>query len=170
MTISKSTPAELEALDSPPAELLAKIDHLLPRALNWLETVEKDYHRQGRSLSLQEIAVAHRIGVARPEEVRVVVLETFSMPTDSELRAEAQRFGYVGQREGGRTVGYVVMLKPQVAQNATVLAHELVHISQVDRLGRKGLLRRYFIEMAVVGYARSPLELEAHEKQGASDP
>ena len=170
MTISKSTQAELQALDSPPAEIVAKIDHLLPRALNWLETIETDYYRQGRPLSLEEIAVAQQIGVAKPDEVRVVVLETFPMPTDSELRAEAQRLGYGGLREGGRTVGYVVMLKPQVMHNATVLAHELVHVSQVDRLGRKGLLRRYLIEMVVVGYARSPLELEAYEKQGGSNP
>ena len=166
MTIFKSTPAELQALDSPPTDILAWIDHLFPRALTWFKTVEAEYCGQGRALSLDEIKEAYRLGVAKPEAVRVVILEAFPMPTDRELRAEAQRFGYGGPKEGGRTVGYVIMLKPQVAHNPTVLAHELVHVSQVDRLGREGLLRRYLIEMAVVGYACSPLELEAYEKQG----
>ena len=165
MTLSKSTPAELQAIEYPPADVLTWIDHLFPRALAWFETVEADYCGQGRALTPEEIEVAHRVGVERPEAVRVVVLETFPMPADPELRTEAQRFGYGGPKEGGRTVGYVVMLKPQVAGNPTVLAHELVHVSQADRLGREGLLRRYLIEMAVVGYARSPLELEAYEKQ-----
>jgi hypothetical protein len=58
------------------------------------------------------------------------------------------------------------MLKPRVAQDKTVLAHELVHVGQHDRLGRAAFLRRYLVEMEVLGYARSPLELEAYAKQG----
>ena len=167
MTASRPTAKELESLDSPSAEVIAKIDQIFPHAFAWYESLEADYCGQGRVLSTEEIEFARRVGVANPESVRVIILETFPMPTDADLLAEALRFGYGGPREGGRTVGYVIMLKPQVAHNSTVLAHELVHVSQVDRLERKGLMRRYLIEMAVVGYARSPLELEAYEKQGS---
>lgn len=33
-------------------------------------------------------------------------------------------------------------------------------------MGRTAFLRRYLIEMELLGYARSPLELEAYAKQG----
>ena len=105
-------------------------------------------------------------GVSHPKSVRVVVLETFPMPSDPELLFEAERFGFGNPLEAGRTNGYVIMLKPWVAQDATVLTHELVHVSQLDRLGREAFVRRYLIEMEMLGYARSPLELEAFEKQG----
>lgn len=67
--------------------------------------------------------------------------------------------------EGGRTFGYAIMLKPRFAGNSTIRTHELVHVSQHDRLGRKAFVRRYLIEMEMMGYVRAPLELEAYQKQ-----
>lgn len=60
------------------------------------------------------------------------------------------------------------MLKPWVANDNSVISHELVHIAQQDRLGREVLLRRYLIEMEMMDYARSPLELDAYAKQSRS--
>ena len=159
-------PRELLALDSPPPDVTEKIARIFPRALSWYETMEADYYSRGCALSTREIMVARQLGVSKPESVRVVVLEAFPMPSDPELLIEAERYGFGSPLEAGRTNGYVIMLKPWVAQDAIVLTHELVHVSQLDRLGREAFVRRYLIEMEVLGYARSPLELEAFEKQG----
>jgi hypothetical protein len=118
-----------------------------------------------RSLSEQEIVIAHKLGVTSPENVRIVVLEEFPLPRDTELLSEAKRFGFGSNNERGRTNGYVIMLKSEVAQDATVITHELVHVAQIERLGCEAFVKRYLLELQVLGYTRSPLELEAYEKQ-----
>lgn len=165
MIVPKPTAQELQALDSPPSNINAKIERFFPRVLAWYEAVEAELLPQGRALSARELEVARKLGVSNPEKVRVVVLEAFPMPSDSELLVEAERYGLGSKFEGGRTNGYVIMLKPRFAENQIVLTHELVHVSQHDRMGRKAFLRRYLVEMEMLGYTRSPLELEAHAKQ-----
>jgi hypothetical protein len=87
------------------------------------------------------------------------------MPSDPELKNQAERYGLGGFFEAGRTMGHVIMLKPRVAENRPVLVHELVHVSQFDHMGRDVYLRRYIVEMEMLGYARAPMELEAYAKQ-----
>jgi hypothetical protein len=88
------------------------------------------------------------------------------MPDDAELRTEAEGYGLGSPLEGGRTHGKVILIKPHLAENQTVLRHEFVHVAQQDRMGRDAFLRRYLVEMEILGYARSPLELEAYARQG----
>lgn len=109
--------------------------------------------------------LARKLGVIQPERIRIVVLDKFPMPADPELLAEASGYGLGSYFEGGRTMGYAIMLKPRYANNPVVVSHELVHVSQHDRMGREAFLLRYLLEMEIVGYARSPLELEAYDRQ-----
>ena len=160
------TAQELRALDSPPADINAKVERFLPGVLAWYEAVESELLPKGRALSGRELEVARKLGVSNPEKVRVVVLDVFPLPSDPDLLIEAKRYGLGSRSEGGRTNGNVILLKSWIAENQSVLTHELVHVSQIDRLGRKAFLRRYLIEIEMLGYARSPLELEAYAKQG----
>lgn len=159
------SPEELRALDQPPSDIAAKVENLLPRVLEWYTTVETELLPQGRLLSETEMKIARQLGVIRPESVRIIVLEIFPMPEDRVLRAEAERYGLGSAAEGARAIGYVIMLKPRYAKSSMIIAHELVHVSQHDRLGRAAFLRRYITEMEMLGYSRSPLEIEAYQKQ-----
>jgi hypothetical protein len=163
--VPKPSPQELQALDTPPTKVTEKIDRLFPRALAWYETVEAELLPKGRPLSNEETETARRFGVHDPTKVRVIQLESFPMPTDAELLTEARRYGLGNRSEGGRANGYGIMLKPRLADDKRVIAHELVHVGQHDRMGRAAFLRRYLIELEMMGYTRSPLELEAYEKQ-----
>lgn len=165
MNTSLTTSEETRALESPSPQVLEKIELLFPLAFSWYQSVEAEYISHGRALSDQEIVIARKLGVTNPENVRIVVLTEFPLPSNSELLSESRRFGFGSTNERGRTNGYVIMLKPEVAQDATVIAHELVHVSQVERLGRRAFVKRYLLELEVLGYARSPLELEAYGKQ-----
>ena len=165
VVVSKPSPEELKSLDSPPPELTAKLAHFLPATLAWYNSVEAQLLPKGRPLSAQEQKVARGLGVKHPNDVRVVVLTEFPMPTDPELFVEAKRIGLGSSLEGGRTIGYAVMLKPRYAANREILTHELVHVEQQERMGRSAFLRRYLLELEVLGYARSPLELEAYARQ-----
>jgi len=167
MVVRKPSETELRALDHPPSAVQAKLDRFYPLTLAWYGEVERQLLPQGRMLSNQEQALAQRLGVKFPENVRIVVLEKFPMPSNHELATEAEKFGLGGALEGGRAMGYAIMLKPRLADNPTVIAHELVHVAQHDRLGRESFLRRYLTELEMMGYARSPLELEVYARQSA---
>ncbi|MDD5228864.1 MAG: hypothetical protein PHN45_03805 [Methylococcales bacterium] len=165
MIVPKLSDDERRLLDKPPAEVELKLNKFFPRALVWYEKVEAEILSKGRVLSESELVFARQLGIQQPERIRVAVLEEFPMPEDVELRSEAEKYGMGSPFEGGRTLGYAIMLKPQYANTLTVLTHEFVHVSQRERLGKNDFLRRYLTEMEMVGYSRSPLELEAYEKQ-----
>lgn len=164
MVVPKPPSLELQTLDSPPAGIKAKVDHFFPRVLAWYEAVNAEFLPKGRPLIAPELDLARKMGVSNPERVRVAIVETFPMPSDPELLAEAKGYGMGSWLEGGRANGYLIMLKPRVVSNNNVLAHEFVHVSQYERMGYEAFLRRYLIEMEMLGYARSPLEIEAYVK------
>ncbi|MDR2208900.1 MAG: DUF4157 domain-containing protein [Azoarcus sp.] len=168
MIVPRPTDQELLALDNPPPAVLEKVEYFFPGAISWYEQVEAELLPKGRPLSQRETEFAIRVGVKDPSRVRIVVLNDFPIPSDPELRKEAERIGLGSKSEGGRTNGYVILLKPWTAESNAVISHELVHVAQQDRLGRESYLRRYLIEMEMMGYSRSPLELEAYEKQSSS--
>ena len=165
MIVPAPTADELAALDNPPQSVQTKIDRLFPRALAWYERVEAELLQQGRKLRSEEVNAARKLGVLDPDRVRIVVLETFPMPEDDELRGQAERYGMGSSFEGGRTFGYAIMLKPEYADYSNIIRHELAHVAQHDRMGRNAFIRRYLVEMEMMGYSRSPLELEAYRLQ-----
>jgi len=127
--VPKPSTQELQALDSPPAEITAKIDRLFPRALAWYEAVEAELLPKGRPLSNEETETARRFGVQDPTKIRVIQLESFPMPADAELLTEARRLGLGSRSEGGRANGYVIMLKPWLADDKRVIAHGVLSLS-----------------------------------------
>jgi hypothetical protein len=47
-----------------------------------------------------------------------------------------------------------------------LIAHETVHLDQIDRYGPIGFTLRYLWQLARFGYERHPMELEARERSG----
>lgn len=164
---AKSQPSaqELAALEHPHPAITAKINQYYPVVLSWYQQSEQKLLTQGRPLSKDEQALASHLGVKHPERVRVLVLKQFPLPEDAQLRQEAKRYGLGTDWEGGRTMGYAILLKPQVAEDQNILAHELIHVRQIERMGTAEFIKRYLLELEVLGYARSPLELEAYREQ-----
>jgi hypothetical protein len=162
-----STPPadDIALLDNPPPTVVEKIEQLLPVVLEWYTRTEQQLLSQGRSLTQAEQQRASELGVADPGKVRVVVLQSFPLPEHEIVRQEAIKHGFGSPDEGGRTHGYLILLKPEQQNNSVVLSHELVHVAQLDRMGREAFLKRYLTELETLGYARSPLELEAYAKQ-----
>jgi len=141
------------------SELSRSMEALAPGMLAWVESVESDLLRGGRVLSARERGLARRVGVRCPGRVRLQVTATFPMPQEPSLREEAVRLGLDQLPESGRAMGYAILLKPGWRQET--LVHELVHVAQMERLGRENFLRRYFAELDAVGYSSAPLERQA---------
>ena len=157
------TQEELALLDNPPIDIRAKQDRLTPLALEWLNETETNLHKTGEPLSETDIVMAQAVGVQQPKRVRVVILTEFPAPENDDLLTEASKYGLGSEAEGGRTMGYVIMLKKKYANERWILAHELVHVAQQEQTGREAFIRRFIAERELMGYRRAPLELEANK-------
>lgn len=165
MIVPEPTEAERILLNNPPKYLNNEIQELLPSILNWFKTTEHSLFHQGRVLTRKEKQRAYELGVTNPDNIRVVVLNEFPMPINETLLKKAKSYGLGSQFEGARTMGNIILIKPIYKNDSTILSHELVHVSQMDKMGRKKFLKQYILEMEILGYSRSDLESEAYEKQ-----
>jgi hypothetical protein len=159
-------------LATPPQRVVDDVAALLPGAITFIDATEREILRRGRPLGVDEARIAQAVGVVHPEQVRVLVHEDFIEPRDRAWVALAQRIGvdYDGEF-AGRTSGHGIELAPRMRSRA-LLAHELTHVAQYERLGTPALLRQYFTELLVVGYERSPIEAEArgNERSNREQP
>ena len=162
-----------------------QVRQLLPATLALLQTVEAMAIARGRALTHEEMQTARRLGVAEPERVRVLVTPVLpnwlapdvmangvigsgtmasNAPADEATRSTARKANNAPERRygvAGLTAGHGILLGIRHAHNPRVLAHELAHVAQYERLGMRGFALRYLTELLSVGYFRAPLELEA---------
>ena len=157
------TQEELALLENPPIHIRAKQDRLTPLALEWLNETETNLHKTGQPLSEADVAMARAVGVQQPERVRVIILAEFPVPENDDLLTEASKYGLGSEAEGGRTMGYVILLKKKYSNERWILAHELVHVAQQEQIGKEAFIRRFIAERELMGYGRAPLELEANK-------
>ena len=160
-TVGTLDDTDRAALAAPPQRIADDVAALLPGAIVFLDDAEREILRRGRPLTADEARIAQAVGVAHPEQVRVLVHDDFIEPRDRAWVALAQRLGvdYDGEF-AGRTSGHGIELAPR-RRSRSLMAHELTHVAQYERLGTPALLRQYFTELLVVGYERSPIEAEA---------
>jgi len=87
-------------------------------------------------------------------------------PADPKLHAIASQTGLIGPHTGGITMGHgIYLLNGQVSNR--LVSHELRHVHQYEAAGSIAtFLKTYLEQIATVGYARAPLELDAmqHER------
>lgn len=165
MIVRAPSKEELHALDHPPEQLAQTVDQLTPKVIAWFEELESAWQHHSRALTENEVKRARRVGVRHPEKVRVAISDQLPLPKDPELLQAARRYGLGGKNEGGRTHGYLIILKPSSLNYPEILQHELVHVAQGESLGLHHFVRRYLTELEMLGYARSPLELQAYAQQ-----
>jgi hypothetical protein len=142
--------------------LLAQFETLLPLAVAWATEQEREILRDGASLSAEEIADAHAVGVQNPNQVRLLQVETIPRPSQPQLKAACDAIDFLTPATRGLTLGYGIFIRSDCWRDRLLIVHELAHIAQYERLG--GILPflcRYFFECLTVGYLASPLELEA---------
>ena len=77
-----------------------------------------------------------------PERVRVQPVENVPMPLPRSLRRVVELLGWLSPHIVGMTLGYGIVLRRDVCGDPCLLAHELAHVAQYERLGRfRGFLR-----------------------------
>ena len=144
-----------------------QLEVLLPLAANWAAEQEARILREGAPLSTGEISDARAAGVLKPEAIRVLPVAAIPAPEHPLLKAATAGIDFLSGRPRGLTFGYGIFVRNDCRQDRHVVAHELVHTSQYERLG--GIfpfLRKYLFECFTLGYHKAPLEIEANEIAG----
>ena len=141
---------------------LDQLEELLPLATKWATEQERRVLCQGVALSETELADAKAIGVRNPERIRLLRVDTIPVPAHPMLRAAAASINFLSAAPRGLALDHGIFVRNDCWRDRALIAHELVHTSQYQRLG--GTLpfpRTYIFQCATVGYAHAPLELEA---------
>jgi hypothetical protein len=142
--------------------LLAQFDRLLPLAARWTEALEARILREGVLLSEEEMANARALGVRQPERVRLLCLASVPTPDDLTLRAAAAAVQFLTPATRGLALRYGIFVRADCWRERTLIAHELAHTEQYERLGGiEPFLRQYLGECLTVGYPAAPMEQEA---------
>ena len=142
--------------------LISQFDKLLPLATKWAGAVEARILREGLPLTEESMADARTIGVGAPERVRLLALPRVPLPDDLMLRSAAAAIQFLTPATRGLTLRYGIFIRNDCWGDRRLVAHELVHTMQYERLGGiEPFLRQYLLECLQIGYPAAPLEQEA---------
>jgi Domain of unknown function (DUF4157) len=142
--------------------LLTQFESLLLLAVQWAIEQEQRILRDGVSLSPLEILDARSVGVQHPEPVRLLAVETIPRPEHMILTAACDALDFLTPATRGLTLQRGIFIRSDCWRNRRLIAHELVHVAQYERLGGMlPFLRQYLLECVTLGYPEAPLEQEA---------
>src|SRR5256885_15677753 len=141
---------------------LDQVEELLRVAARWAAEQERRVLCEGVPLTKAELADARAIGVRNPERVRLLRVETIPVPANPMLRAAAASINFLTTTPRGLALDYGIFVRRDCWRDRDLIAHELVHTAQYQRLGGiLPFLQTYISQCATVGYPNAPLELEA---------
>jgi len=139
-----------------------QFDVLLPLAVRWAARQERRILRDGVPLTPEELKNAHALSISQPERVRLLCVKRVPWPGASILRAASETIGFQIGATCGLALGYGIYIREDCWRQPLLIAHELVHVAQYERLGGIELfLRQYLRECLTEGYDGSALENEA---------
>jgi hypothetical protein len=139
----------------------AALPSLLPAAIAWAKEQASRAIRDGEPLSVDDAALASRVGVRRPDLVRIVPVDELPEPADPALREAAERAGLLAPQMIGLTLGHALFIRRGHLSRGT-LSHELRHVAQYESAGGiESFLPVYLRQIVEFGYAGAPLEADA---------
>lgn len=139
-----------------------QMEELLPLAAQWALEQERRVLCEGVPLSDEELADARAIGVRNPERVRLLCVDSIPVPAHPMLKAAAASMNFITAAPRGLALENGIFVRTDQWRDRELIAHELVHTAQYQRLGGiVPFLQTYIAQCATVGYQQAPLELEA---------
>jgi len=150
--------------------LAASLPTLLPRAVAWAEVQSSAALANGITLKPPELELARSVGVVKPQNIRIGVVDRLPMPTDTALREAAVQTGLLGPGMIGLTLGYAVLICHGHEASPRLLSHEFRHVHQYEAAGSiAAFLPGYLQQIVAFGYFNAPFEADAraHEHHGA---
>ncbi|KZN63784.1 hypothetical protein N473_15820 [Pseudoalteromonas luteoviolacea CPMOR-1] len=137
---------------------------LLPQYIEWAHGIEKEGVKSGEPLNNKELTLAAQIGIRHPEKVRIVYVDEVPFPRENfALKTLGEALGFIGDGiiNNAQVFGYSIYVRKGFDLNRAKLAHELVHVLQIERSDLNTIVTQHFSDLAKYGYNNSPLEVEA---------
>ena len=100
--------------------------------------MERRILREGVPLSEQGLADARALGVREPERVRLLTLDSVPTPTDLTLKTAVAAIQFLTPATRGLALRYGIFVRSDCWGERPLIAHELVHTAQYERLGGSG--------------------------------
>jgi hypothetical protein len=139
------------------------LEVLVPSAAAWIARQERWILKDGEPLGSQELAAARAVGVREPERVRVLRVARVPSVGGPVLQRAAERLGIGSGEAAGMAMRYGIFLRRDLGDDRWVLAHELTHTAQYERLGGIApFLRTYVHDVLAHGYLGAVMEAEAN--------
>ena len=138
---------------------------ILPFVVWWVRHNEKIALRLGRPLSAEESQWAESLGIIHSEKIRILNVARMPSPLPHWIERFFQKQGYPVGNAAGMCMRYGIYVVEKYADRKSLLAHELVHTHQFERLGGHcAFLHSYLYQCMLHGYSNSQLESEADDK------
>lgn len=135
---------------------------IVPIASAWIRRQERLILARGVPLDAQQLAAARVVGISAPERVRLLKVPFVPMPRQPLVRRFGLALRLLSTSTIGLTARYGIFIREDHWDDLTLIAHELTHTAQYERLGGiTEFLRNYLRECLVAGYPFGPLEREA---------
>ena len=139
----------------------------LGKYVDWARSIEAEGQQRGIPLTRNQIELAKEIGIKRPENVRLIFVESVPFPThDEDMRKAGEALGFIGPGiiNNAQAFGYTIWIRNGFTLDRPKLAHELVHVQQIERSGNFAqYAKQYMMELGTYGHNDMPLELEAYQ-------
>ena len=135
---------------------------LLPLATRWVEREERRILRHGIPLSADGLLDAAKMGVAHPENIRLMKVDRIPWLNGPLMKLLSRAIPSVSSNTVGLCLRYGIYIRTRYWSSRQLIAHECVHTGQYERSGSVSkFLSAYFIECLNTGYPDAPMEQEA---------
>ena len=115
---------------------LNELPALFPHVVNWISYLEKQAQESGRALTSIEFNLAQHVGLAHPEEVRILSVPRIPLPAHPRVKQLAKQVGLLNTDTGGLTAGHGV-IRLDCTRNLRRLTHEFVQVAQLRATGKR---------------------------------
>ena len=144
------------------AEIIAGFPELFPLAVQWATSQERRILAEGVALTTDELEDARAVGVRDADRVRLLGVPLIPRPDHPQLQTACDAINFLTIATRGLTLGQGIFIRQDWWRDRDLVAHELVHTAQYERLGGiEAFLQQYLTECLTSGYEHSPLERDA---------
>lgn len=141
---------------------------VLPQYIAWASDTDVTGLQIGKPLDEQQLLIAAEIGINHPEKVRLVYVDEVPFPHENlVLKVVGEALGFIGEGiiNNAQVFGYSIYIRKGYQLTPPNLAHELVHVLQIERSSLEAVITQHFADLVTHGYENSPLEVEAFKAE-----
>ncbi|WP_337232944.1 hypothetical protein [Vibrio cholerae] len=83
-------------------------------------------------------------------EIKVLYVERLPLPENKSLLFQMQRLGLDSPYFTGTTFGYGIWISNKMKGDKLLIAHELIHVKQMEALGLEEFTKKYLLQLAIL--------------------